>query len=122
MEEIRHYTVWCEGQSLLSVNVSTRGGVVSTVVRHLMRLEAEEREVDSGDIQPSVHLVPRPRLTLLASRAGSNLIMVGRCRTDRLLFQQMAVSTAKRGPEEPTCIIAQQVKLLLRENREELQK
>lgn len=56
--------------------------MVTAVVRHLMRLEAKEREADPGNIQPSIHLVPKPWLMLLAFQAELNLILVGRCRTD----------------------------------------
>lgn len=82
MEEIWHYAVLCGGRSLVFVNVSTWGAVVTAVVRHLMRLEAKEREADPGNIQPSIHLVPKPWLMLLAFQAELNLILEGRCRTD----------------------------------------
>lgn len=70
------------GQSLVFVNVSTSGGAVTAAVRDLMRLEAKERGADSGNIQLSVHLLPKPWLMLLAFQTELNLILVGRCRTD----------------------------------------
>lgn len=114
MEEIWHYAVLCGGRSLVFVNVSTWGAVVTAVVRHLIRLEAKEREADPGNIQPSVPSRPEALANAVSLSGWAQSDFGGKVQDrHRLFFQQRAVSTAMKGQDEPTCMTPQDIKLSL---------